>query len=85
MYAAELDPAEYPEALRTNEELKTAIERAGGPSARLASLRKAELIERLLQYDPQAFVWDRLVAAYQARHAGKIRLPALAIRRSPRR
>ena len=30
MYAAELDPAEYPEALRTNEELKTAIERAAG-------------------------------------------------------
>src|SRR5205085_1736602 len=43
-YAADLDPAEYPEALRTNEELKTAIERVGGPSARLASLRKAELI-----------------------------------------
>ena len=81
MYAAELDPAEYPEALRTNEELKTAIERAGGPSARLASLRKAELIERLLQYDPAAVIWDRLVAAHQERHLGKIRLPALAIRR----
>lgn len=81
MYAAELDPAEYPEALRTNEELKTAIERAGGPSARLASLRKAELIERLLQYDPAAVIWDRLVAAHQERHLGKIRLPASAIRR----
>jgi hypothetical protein len=81
MYAAELDPAEYPEALRTNEELKTAIERAGGPIARLGSMRKAELIERLLHYDPEALVWDRLVAAHDERHLGKIRLPALAIRR----
>ena len=81
IYAAELDPAEYPEALRTNEELKTAIERAGGPAAKLGTMRKAELIARLLQYDPGALVWDRLVAAHQERHAGKIRLPALAIGR----
>jgi hypothetical protein len=59
-YAAELDPAEHPMALRTNEELKTAIERAGGPTARLTSLRKTQLIERLLHYDPKALVWERL-------------------------
>ena len=81
MYAAELDPAEHPGAFRTNEELKTAIERAGGPTARLGALRKAELIERLLQYDPTALIWDRLVVAHQERHAGKIRLPLLAIHR----
>jgi hypothetical protein len=81
MYAAELDPSEYPRALRTNEELKAAIERAGGPGGRLGSMRKAELIDRLLQYDPEALVWDRLVAAHYDRHAGKIRLPARAIRR----
>jgi hypothetical protein len=86
MYAAELDPAEYPQTLRTNEELKTAIEQAGGPTARLGSMRKSELIVRLLQYDPDALSWDcqrRTMNSMSAR-SGCRRWRCAALR-SPRR
>lgn len=78
-YAPDIDPAAYPGALRTNDDLKEAIVAAGGPDKRIKSMRKAELIETLLQCDPGALIWDRLVAAHNAKHDGKTMLPASLI------
>jgi hypothetical protein len=80
-YHAAIDPADYPDALRTNEELCAAIARAGGPVKGVRGLRKAQLIEQLLAIDPQALVWDRLVADHAAEHIGKILLSAPVIHR----
>jgi hypothetical protein len=80
-YHAAIDPADYPGVLRTNEELCAAIARVGGPVKGIRGLRKAQLIEQLLSLDPQALVWDLLVAEHAARHAGKILLAAPIIHR----
>lgn len=81
LYAAEIDPAEYPTALRTNEEIATAIVEAGGPEKGLSGKRKAQVIELLLTYDPEALIWERLVAAHNEQHSGKIMLRAPLIHR----
>ena len=75
-YAPEIDPAEFPNALRTNDEIRAAIIAAGGPDKGTKALRKAELIELLLEYEPDALIWDRLVADHNRLHGGKILLPA---------
>ena len=80
-YYSALDPVQYPSALRTNDELCAAIERAGGPAKGVRGLRKAQLIECLLRLDQQALVWERLVAEQAAKHEGKISLPAVVIER----
>lgn len=66
-YAAALEPADYPDALRTVEDIK----------ARLVQLeqkvtgRKDDLIARLLDADPSTDVWDVLVAEHAKANAGK--------------
>ena len=79
-YGPAIDPTDYPQALRTNEALCDAVGRAGGPIKGTRGLRKAQLIECLLALDPQALVWDRLVAEHMAKHQGKTLLPAPVIR-----
>jgi hypothetical protein len=74
-YHAALDPKQYPNALRTSEELCAAIARAGGPVKRVRGLRKAQLIELLLTLDPRAMIWDQLLTDHARRAAGKIMLP----------
>jgi PDDEXK-like domain of unknown function (DUF3799) len=74
-YAPEIHPGEFPGALRTNDEIRAAIIAAGGPNKRTKSLRKAELIELLLTYQPDALIWDQLVATHNRQHDGKIFLP----------
>ncbi len=75
VYAPEIDPAEFPDALRTKEELREAIAKAGGPAKGISGLRKAELIEALLKYAPDALIWDRLVAEHNAQYPDRITLP----------
>lgn len=67
-YAAELDAEKYPNALRTNDEIKARLrdmgEKTGG--------NKADLIARLLAVDPSAEVWDTLEREHAEHHGGKI-------------
>lgn len=73
-FAPALDQNDYPNALRTNADLKDAIiERGGG--IRRGRERKEELIQTLAQLDPTALMWDTLVRGHQAAHAGKTLLP----------
>lgn len=75
-YAAALDPADFPAALRTMEEIKAALpegEKRGGS--------KAELISRLLEHRPEAPIWDLLVQRHQERHGDRLLLPPEQMRR----
>lgn len=66
LYAPALDPADYPEALRTIEDLKAAL---GDKAKGLKT--KGELIGRLLGIDPAAEIWDNIKIAHSAEHEGK--------------
>jgi hypothetical protein len=78
-YAAALDPADYPDALRTNEQLRQAIIDAGGTAK--AAARKSDLIDTLRLHMPGAVVWDSIVDAHRIRSGDRILLPADLIRR----
>lgn len=75
-YAATIDPTEYPDAIRTIEDLKQGIADCGGPTKGLSGLRKDALIERLLDLDPSAQIWDRLVADHASSCGEREQLPA---------
>lgn len=77
LYAPELDPADYPGALRTNEELGEALAKC----AIKPKGKKADLIAALEAADPGAKIWERIVAAHAEMHAGKTLLSAKLIRR----
>lgn len=66
-YAVELEPDDYPEAMRTTDDLKEFLR---GRGLKLTG-NKPELIARVLEADPDAQVWDDLVARHAATHAGK--------------
>lgn len=66
-YAAQLDPLDYPEALRTVDDIKARLKELDLK----VSGRKDELVERLLLADPEAQVWDELVADHKGDNAGK--------------
>lgn len=66
-YAAELDAEDYPEALRTMDDLRAALRELGEKTGG----NKADLIARL-QGLSDAPIWDVLVAAHAEAHAGKI-------------
>lgn len=76
-YAAALDPADYPDALRTMDELREAAKalgiKAGGT--------KPELIARIIEADPAVQIWDDLVAQHARDNEGKTLLTATTIRR----
>lgn len=81
IYAPEIDPYDYPDAIRTNDELRAAIEKVGAPTAKISGMRKSDLVARLLQYDPEALIWEMLVADHAEKHGGKIMLPAQLMHR----
>lgn len=72
-YAPALDPDDYPDALRTTEEIRARLreldQKVGG--------NKPELIERLLEADAGIAVelWDQLVKDHASDHQGKQLLP----------
>lgn len=78
-YAAALDPAEYPNALRTNADLATALSRY--PVKVKSGARKADLIEHLLALDPKAVIWEVIERDHAALHEGKILLDADLVKR----
>lgn len=72
LYASELDPADYPDALRTADDIKARLKDLGQP---VTAKNKAELVERLLAVEPNAQVWDELLADHVGDTAGRILLP----------
>lgn len=69
-YAAAVDPADHPNALRSNDELSQRCKDLGLK----ASGKKSDLIARILEADPEHedVIWERIVSAHEKRHAGKI-------------
>ena len=65
-YAPALDPDDYPDALRTMEELRNAL-----PEGVKRGGNKTELAAKVLEHFPDAEVWDLMVEKYQAKHEGK--------------
>lgn len=77
-FAPEVDPKDYPNALRTVDEIKEAIVDAG---AKPKGKNKGDLIAQLGGLDPSAKVWSLIEADHAAIHDGKTLLPADLIRR----
>lgn len=71
-YAAKLDPADYPNALRTVAEIGDELRRCG--LAPKSGERKAELIARVREVNPRVPIWDEIVADHDQLHRGKILL-----------
>lgn len=69
-YAPTLERDAYPDALETNEDLMLAIIGAGGPKPR-STMRKAELIDMLRSFVPDALIWQDLQSEHGQRNAGK--------------
>lgn len=80
-YAPSLDPRDFSSALRTNEELVTAISAAGGPIKIPKGTRKADLIQMLRRYDRGAMIWDEISTEHKRHYAGKKLLPAKLMKR----
>lgn len=59
-YCAELDPGDYPDALRTMDDLRARAEELGLKKGG----RKDELEERVLDADPDAVIWGRFLEDY---------------------
>lgn len=76
LYAAALDPADYPNALRTMDEIREAL-----PEGAPKSGSKTALRARLLQHQPDAEIWDDLVGEHAEHHGGKTLLPPDIVRR----
>ncbi len=69
-YAKALDPDDYPNALRTADQLKAALKQR-----ELTVTGKKELLTtRLLEADPYVEIWWVLLARHMAEHEGKILL-----------
>lgn len=77
-FAPEVDPKDYPNALRTVDEIKEAIEAL---KAKPKGKNKGDLIAQLTSLDPSAKVWSLIEADHAAIHDGKTMLPADLIRR----
>jgi hypothetical protein len=79
LYAPELDPADHPKALRTNEQLIAALDSLGFRVPK--TTRKAELIAKLADVDPTVEVWEAIKAEHDARYPNREFLPAETVRR----
>jgi hypothetical protein len=78
-YAPMLDVGEYPEAIRTADELRAALADAD-PKAKKGGT-KAELAARLLALRPDAVIWETLEKEHANFHAGKTLLPGKLLAR----
>lgn len=66
-YAVEPDKADYPNALFTMEDLRDALKGYELP----VSGRKSDLIDRLLEHDPKAQIWDAIIDEFRGAHEDK--------------
>ena len=76
-FVADLDPADYPDALRTNDELKAELVRLGVKPP----TTKAAMIEALEAAGYQGQIWQRLREEFDRKNAGKVFLEAKQIER----
>ena len=79
LYAPALDPAAYPDALRTNEQLIAALAGFGMNVPR--ATRKDELVAKLRDVDPEAEIWAVIEREHQERYPDREFLPADLVRR----
>ena len=63
-FAVEPDPADYPAALHTSEEIKDALKTLDEKTTG----RKADLIDRLLSANPKAQIWDAIMEQFRDTH-----------------
>lgn len=66
-YAIEPDKADYPNALYTNDDIGAALEKHGLPKTG----KKSVLIDRLLEVDPTAQIWDVIAEQFRDDNEGK--------------
>lgn len=78
---ADIEKAEFPDALDTVKEITAHVKFVGGPTKGLSKLNKPELMQLLWEYDPNAEIWDDLVAKHKEQHSGKVFLAVKLIRR----
>lgn len=76
-YAAALDAEDFPDALRTVEQIRDALRER----EMKVSGNKGELVERLLDADPSIDIWDAMVEDHAERHRGKTMISARAVSR----
>jgi hypothetical protein len=74
-YAPELDKADYPDALKSGEELRAKCQELGLPK----SGTLAELVKRIRAVDPEVELWHELEAEWLSRHGDKEFLPVRTI------
>ncbi len=67
-YAPAIDRADHPDALDTMDELRGWLAER---SLKTSAKRKAELIDRVLEADPSAKIWDAIQDGYRKQHDGK--------------
>lgn len=78
-YAPELDPADFPDALRTIADLTEALQRFDVKVK--SGTRKPEMIKWLLACDPTAQIWDLIERSHAEANLGKVMLNAPLIDR----
>ncbi len=78
-YAAAIDPDDYPDAIRTVDDLKSALDVLAVPYK--STLKKPDLIQLLLDKDPDAPIWDNIISSHARAHDGLDFLPAKQIER----
>jgi hypothetical protein len=78
-YGAALVAEDYPNALRTKDEIGAAIEAAGGTYRK--SAKKEDLVATLLAMDPRAQVWDDIVADHARENGERTLLSPETIKR----
>lgn len=71
-YAPAIDKSDYPGVLDTVDDLKSWL---GERGLKTTAKRKDELIDRVLEADPTARIWDAIKSGYGKTHAGKEFLP----------
>jgi hypothetical protein len=72
LYGPSLDAADFPTALKTNDDLKAALEVVGIKAT--AKDKKPDLIRKLEEADPSAVIWESVLAAHEEKYAGRILL-----------
>lgn len=75
-YAPAIEKSDYPDALDTNDDLKEWLVERG---LKKTGKRKAELIDRVLEAEPTARIWDAIKDGYAKIHEGKEFLPVKLI------
>lgn len=71
-YVSTIDKGDYPGALDTVDDLKSWLAEKG---LKTSAKRKSELIDRVVEADPTAKIWDAIQDRYRKTHEGKEFLP----------